>query len=179
MKLVQAMGLFRSFEQRKNAYRTRDIGRLLGEDGEKLRSSLRRLEEAGILRRVAYGLYWHEPVQRIGYDPIDEIASMLRAGEVSFIGLESAAARWGVISQMPVDRLTVITTGREGEFSTPFGTVEFVHTKASVYEIACNTVCMPGGPLRLATKRYTVEGLKRTRRSLDLIDWDEVEEDDA
>ncbi|MDV7106381.1 hypothetical protein R3X26_18525 [Vibrio sp. TH_r3] len=29
---------------------------------------------------------------------------------------------FGVISQIPVDRLTVMTTGRSGEFKTPLGT---------------------------------------------------------
>ena len=37
-----------------------------------------------------------------------------------------------------------------------------------------NTVDVPDSPLRLATKRYTVTGLKRARRSLDLIDEKEL-----
>ena len=88
--------------------------------------------------------------------------------------MESAASRWGIISQIPVDRLTVVTSGREGIFPTPFGTIEFIHTAADALEIMTNTVDLPDSPLRLATKRYTVIGLKRARRSLDLIDEKEL-----
>jgi hypothetical protein len=178
VKLLEAQRLFQQFEAQKTVYRTCEIGRLLQEDGEKLRSSIRRLEAAEVVRRVAHGVYWHRPSCVPRYEPIEETAAMLRFGLQCFVGLESAAARWGVISQIPVGRLTVVTTGREGTFQTPFGTIEFVHTKADDLEIIQNTVAVPGSPLRLATKGYTVEGLKRTRRSLDLVDWDELAYDD-
>ncbi len=65
----------------------------------------------------------------------------------------------------------------EGLFSTPFGTIELIHTKAYALKITLNTVDVPESPLRLATKRYTVVGLKRAHRSLDLVDWEELEDD--
>ena len=109
---------------------------------------------------------------------IEEVAVALRFGEFNYIGMESAASLWSVISQIPVGRLTVVTTGREGEFNTPFGAIEFIHTAADANEIISNTVDYPGHALRLATKRYAVQGLKRARRSTYLIDWEEVEDGD-
>lgn len=170
MRLMEAQRRFARFEQEKNAYRSRDIGLLLNEQGEKLRSTIRRLTDAGIVVRVARDLYWHNTAASTRYQPLEEIAAALRTGCVCYVGMESAAARWGIISQMPVDRLTVVTSGREGLFPTPFGTIEFIHTRADALEILQNTVDVPRCPLRLATKHYTVVGLRRARRSLDLIE---------
>lgn len=177
MKVLEAQRRFAQFEHVKNAYRSRDIGLMLDESGEKLRSSIRRLVDARVVERVARDLYWHPTTAVTRFQPIEEIAALLRIGCACYVGMESAASRWGIISQIPVNHLTVVTTGREGLFSTPFGTIEFIHTKADALEIVMNTVDVPGSPLRLATKRYTVVGLKRAHRSLDLIDWEELEDD--
>ena len=67
-----------------------------------------------------------------------------------------------------------MTSGREGLFCTPFGSIEYIHTKADAFEITANTIEVPDSPLKLATKQYTVAGLKRARRSLDLIIWEEL-----
>ena len=178
MKLIEAERRFRALETQKNVYRSRDIGRLLGVGGERLRGTIRRLETAGTVRRVARDVYWHEPLTTPAWDLLEEMAATLRRGDLNYIGFESAASRWGVISQIPIDRLTIATTGREGEFSTPLGTIEFVHTEASVDEILSQTISLPHSPLRLATKSYAVEGLRRARRSLDLIDWEELLDED-
>lgn len=178
MKIVEAERRFRALETQKNVYRSRDIGHLLGENGECLRGTIRRLEAAGTVQRMARDVYWHKPLATPAWDPLEEMAAVLRRGALNYIGFESAASRWGIISQIPVDRLTVATTGREGEFPTPLGTVEFVHTEASVDEILSQTVPLPHSPLRLATKAYAVEGLRRARRSLDLIDWEELLDED-
>ena len=177
MKVLEAQRRFSQIEHVKNAYRSRDIELLLEERGEKLRSTIRRLIDTRILVRVSRDLYWHPTTTATKFQPIEEIAALLRIGSSCYVGMESAASRWGIISQIPVDRLTVVTTGREGAFPTPFGTIEFIHTRADAFEIAENTVDVPNSPLRLATRRYTVVGLKRARRSLDLIDWEELEDE--
>ena len=53
----------------------------------------------------------------------------MRRGEYSYISLETMLSEYGAISQVPIDRLTVMTTGRKGEYETPFGVIEFTHTK--------------------------------------------------
>ena len=131
-----------------------------------------------IITRLARDVYWFGDFKGRDVPAIEEVAVALRSGEFNYIGMESAASLWSVISQIPVGRLTVVTTGREGEFSTPFGTIEFIHTAADANEIISNTVDYPGHALRLATKRYAVQGLMRARRSTYLIDWEEVEDGD-
>ena len=176
MKTLQAQRALDGLASEKRAYRSRDLALLFAEQGEALRSTIRRLLSSGVIERVARDVYWYNTSTPSKYQPVEEIASQLRVGDLCYVGMESAASRWGVISQIPVERLVVVTTGREGEFKTRFGVIEFVHTKADSLEIAENTLSVPDSPLRLATKRYTVRGLTRAHRSLDLIDWDEVED---
>lgn len=178
MKLVDAEKILRSFRGEKRVFRSRELGRMFGEEGERLRSTLKRLVAAGMLDNIARDLYWHDDPSPSAIPAIEEIAVALRPGELDYIGLESAASLWNVISQIPVDRLTVVTTGREGVFSTPFGIIEFVHTAKSPRDILENTVDYPGHALRLATKSYAVKGLVRAGRSVDMIDWEELEDDD-
>lgn len=176
--MFEAEKRLRVLGDRKRAYRLRELGRVLGEDGQKLRSTVRRLLAAKVIARVSRDMYWLNGETVSNIPAIEEIAAALRPGEFNYIGMESAASLWGVISQIPVDRLVVVTTGREGEFATPFGTIEFVHTAATGNEIVANTVPYSGHGLRLASKRYAVEGLKRARRSLHLIDWEDLEDGD-
>lgn len=38
----------------------------------------------------------------------------------------------GAISLIPLDRLTVMMSGRKGHYETPYGVIEFTHTKRPV-----------------------------------------------
>ena len=178
MKLIEAERKLRAFSEQKRVFRSRELGRVLGESGNTLRSSIKRLLDSGIITRLARDVYWFGDFKGRDVPAIEEVAVALRSGEFNYIGMESAASLWSVISQIPVGRLTVVTTGREGEFNTPFGTIEFIHPAADANEIISNTVDYPGHALRLATKRYAVQGLMRARRSTYLIDWEEVEDGD-
>lgn len=177
MKVVDAEKALKSVSEKKRAFRSRELGRVFDESGEKLRSTISRLVDVGVLMRVAHDLYWFER-ESAQVPAIEEVAAALRQGELNYIGMESAASLWSVISQIPVGRITVVTTGKEGEFNTPFGTVEFIHTAKRPMDILGNTVDYPGHALRLATKAYTVKGLVRSGRSTELIDWEEVEGDE-
>ena len=77
-------------------------------------------------------------------------------------------ADYSAISQIPVDRLTVMTTGRSAEYKTPFGTIEFTHTKRSPMDILDNTRQV-GWVLRLATKEAAFRDLKRVGRNTHLV----------
>lgn len=178
MKLYEADKALRLTAGGKRAFRSADLALVLGEDGTKLRSTITRLVKAGSLQHIARDLYWHASGKDASVPAIEEIAVALRPGEMNFIGMESAASLWNVVSQIPVGRLTVVTTGREGEFETPFGTIEFIHTSRSWSYLLDHTIDYPGHALRLATKEHTVRGLVRSGRSLDLIDWEEVEDDE-
>ena len=100
----------------------------------------------------------------------------LRPGKLSYVSLESMLSEHGVISQIPLSRLTVMTTGAGGVHKTPFGTIEFTHTKRSVPDILERTVFIKGRPLRIAKKRAAVTDLLRVGRNTDMIDYEELDE---
>jgi len=107
---------------------------------------------------------------------VERIAVALRRGEYNYISLESALSEYGAISQIPVDRLTVMTTGRKGLYRTPWGTIEFTHTKRATSNIIAS-ICNVGRPLRLATPMAAWRDLKRVGRNTHLVDEEALIDD--
>ena len=106
---------------------------------------------------------------------LERVACAVRRGEYSYISLECALSEWGVISQIPQSYLTVVTTGRKGVFSTPYGVIEFTHTQRSAAKILKNTV-QRERPLRIATAPAALRDLRRVGRNLHLVDLEEMQE---
>ena len=109
----------------------------------------------------------------------EEIAKALRPGCLSYVSLESILAEYGAISQIPIDRLTVMTTGRSGLCTTPYGTIEFTHTKRARSEILNRTLAPKGRPLRIATRSAAIQDLLRVGRNANMIDDDEQDMEGA
>ncbi len=104
---------------------------------------------------------------------IEHIAKALRTGEYNYVSLESILSEYGKISQIPIDRLTVMTTGRAGIYHAPYGVIEFTHTKRSINNIISHIKTIPGRPLRIATEETAVRDLKRVGRNLHLLQQNE------
>ena len=62
---------------------------------------------------------------------IEKVAVCLRCGEYGYVSLESALAEYGAILQIPMSRITVMTTGRSAEIGMPYGVIEFTRTARS------------------------------------------------
>ncbi|WP_422135665.1 hypothetical protein [Endozoicomonas sp. ALD040] len=69
-----------------------------------------------------------------------------------------------------------MTTGRKGEYKTPFGTIEFTHTKRPASKII-DCIDSNGRPLRMASKEADWRDLKRVGRNTHLVDKQAVYED--
>jgi len=148
-----------------------DLQKLFPEDNSKtLSEGLNRLVTAGILKRACRGIYVNESARHFDSYTVERIARALRRGEYSYISLESMLSEYGVISQVPIDRLTLMTTGRKGTYETPYGIIEFTHTKRSVKNILSNTQKVSERPLRMASKGAALRDLKRVGRNVDLVD---------
>ncbi|BBM66921.1 hypothetical protein VA249_35670 [Vibrio alfacsensis] len=134
-----------------------------------MNETLKRLVKNQILERVARGIYLYAlSKDRFSANTLEIIAKTLRRGEYSYVSLESALSEYGVISQIPVNRLTVMTTGRKGEYKTRYGVIEFTHTKKSVPDII-DSIRSVGRPLRIATQETAIRDLKRVGRNVHLI----------
>lgn len=149
---------------------------VFGRNERALPAGLQRLTKTGILTRAAKGVYVFTSSRHKGSDTLEQIAKALRRGEHNYVSLESALSEYGVISQIPIDRLTVVTTGRKGEFKTPFGVIEFTHTKRPIRQLLPGLLTV-GRPLRLATKARAYGDLKRVGRNTHLVDQNVLNED--
>ena len=154
-----------------------DLNKLFPEDNRRaFQAGLGRLVKSGILTRATKGVYVYALSRHKGSDTLELVARTMRRGEYNYVSLESALSIYGAISQIPIDRLTIMTTGRKGEYKTPFGTIEFTHTKRSVTDIV-DQIHQVGRPLRMANKQTAWRDLKRVGRNIHLVDEAPLYED--
>ncbi|WP_236630758.1 hypothetical protein [Bifidobacterium aemilianum] len=97
----------------------RDLRKLFPENDNAFKDGLKRLVFNGLLVRAARGVYIYALSKHIGEGTLDLIARNLRRGFLTYESLESALSSYGIISQIPIDRRTYMTTGRSGEYTTP------------------------------------------------------------
>lgn len=154
----------------KYTFNINDLAKVFPDDNKKtLMESIYRLTKADILKRACRGVYVNEYARSFNSYAIEQIAKTIRRGHFNYVSLESILSEYGVISQIPIDRLTVMTTGRSGTYNTPYGTIEFTHTKRSVKNIISNTLTVEGRPLRIATEQAAIRDLKRVGRNTHLL----------
>jgi predicted transcriptional regulator of viral defense system len=152
-----------------------DLAAELAVDAPRILANLLRiLIKQQILERVARGVFVSQfNCSRRSYI-IEEIACVLRRGHFNYVSLESILSEFGVISQIMISRITVMTTGVSGIFMTPYGIIEFTHTKRSLDSLQARTISVEGRPLLIATKQAGVADLKRVGRNVHMIDFDEL-----
>ncbi|MEF1336990.1 hypothetical protein REH81_09400, partial [Vibrio rotiferianus] len=138
------------------------------DSADAFKQSLPRLIKFGVLERACRGVYIFALSRHKGGYTIEYVAKSLRRGEYNYISLESALSEYGVISQIPIDRLTVMTTGRKGTFKTPYGVIEFTHTERSDIDILNNTI-LCDRPLRIARESAAIRDLKRVGRNTHML----------
>ena len=155
-----------------------DLAKIFHEDSPRtLKAGLQRLVGREILLRPVRGVYLYALSRNIDCDILAQIARVLRRGEYNYVSLESALSEYGAISQIPIDRLTVMTTGRSGQYPTTFGIIEFTHTKRRTAKIL-QGIRDIGQPLKIATPTTAWRDLKRVGRNTHLVDESELIADD-
>jgi predicted transcriptional regulator of viral defense system len=158
-------------KQGRYVYAKRDLAKVFSESiGSTLNATLRRLVSARILTRAAHGVYVYSASSHLDAYTIEVVADTLRRGSYNFVSMESALSDYGLISQIPIDRITVMTTGRRGEYRTPYGVIEFTHTNRSPMDILENTLLRPPHRLRIATAEFAMANLKRVGRNLNMVE---------
>jgi len=157
-------------KQGRYVFTKHELAKLFPQDNPKTFSEgLHRLVTNGFLQRVCRGVYVNQDANSFDRYVLERIAKAMRQGEYNYISLESVLSEYGLISQIPVDRLTIMTTGRKGIYTTLYGTIEFTHTKRSVSNILDNTRVVEDHPLRIATEKAALRDLKRVGRNVKLI----------
>ena len=168
MKTLEALHVLQDYDRVDHTvWSLSDLHIVFSEKPATFRKTLERLCNERVLTRVSRGTYLFTYTQRDRRTVFGELIANLRKGEYCFESLESAASLWGIFPQTPLGGITVMTTGRSGGFDTPYGPVEFVHTEAPIEEILRNTIERDDF-IPLATRAYTIHGLKRCGRTAEL-----------
>jgi predicted transcriptional regulator of viral defense system len=172
MKKLHAFKILQGWDKKGRYVFTRqDLSKVFFKDTPKaLTESLNRLVHDGWIIRACRGVYVnpHAHFSLDGYI-VEQIAKALRRGEYNYVSLESMLSEYGVISQIPIDRLTVMTTGRKGIFNTHYGVIEFTHTKKRISDILSQINKIKGRPLRVATRELAWQDLKHVGRNIKMV----------
>lgn len=174
MKLTEVLPVLQGLDRQGiYIFDRSDMGLIFSADKDKaLEKTLQRLVGAGVLERVCRGIYLNPFATSKGAFVIEDIAAVLRRGYYSYISLESMLSEYGAISQIPISRLTVMTTGPKGLYQTKYGTIEFTHTQRSWAEIDKRVILDPRRPLRVATQEGAKRDLIRVGRNVSMLEID-------
>lgn len=140
------------------------------------RAVIMRAEREGLLRRVCRGLYRYPAAGPDDGRLLYHAAARVRAGALNYISLESALSDAGVISQIPMSRVTLMSSGRSSTLSCgTLGIIEFVHTDKRPADLADQLAYDARCHLWRASVALALQDMKATRRSLDLVQWGAVD----
>lgn len=138
---------------------------------------LSRTEKSGLLRRVCRGIYLYPRVAYPAGLLLFHTAAKLRADSFNYLSLETVLSDAGVISQIPLNWITLMSSGRSHILNcAEFGHIEFIHTKRRSGDVADQLSYDQSCHLWRASVKLALLDLKLTRRSTDLIDWEVANE---
>jgi predicted transcriptional regulator of viral defense system len=137
--------------------------------------SLNRHVESGIIVNVCRGFYANPRARSKPNFALPKLAYILRPREVFYLSYEAALSDYGIISQMP-NRLTFATTGRTGEYDTPYGILEFTHSNRDATTFLKDCTYYEDYGVYYANPRKAVRDAVRANRNVGLIDFDELKE---
>lgn len=138
--------------------------------GTDLALLLHRAQKAGLLQRVCRGVYLQPRVDFSRGRVLFHTAALLRAGQFNYISLETALSDAGLISQIPINRIMLMSSGRTNTIACgEFGRIEFIHTARRPAEVAEQLVYDSACRLWRAAPALALRDMRATRRDLSLV----------
>jgi predicted transcriptional regulator of viral defense system len=136
-----------------------------------LKALLCRAEKSGLLRRVCRGIYLYPRVAYPAGLVLFHAAAKLRADAFNYLSLETVLSDAGVISQIPLNWVTLMSSGRSHIVDCgDFGHIEYIHSKRRSADFADRLSYDQDCRLWRASVALALQDMKLTRRSMDLID---------
>lgn len=132
--------------------------------------TLSKVAKSGHLRKVGRGLYTNplSPPNQVG--TLERIARVIRPSDFLYVSLETELSRVGLISQVQLGYVTVMTNGRSGVHRTDFGTIEFTHTKKNPIELEDSLYFDAVIGFFRASAALALTDLRRVGRNLHMIE---------
>ena len=138
---------------------------------------LSRAVRSELLVRACRGLYLYKKALPLDGLLLFHAAALLRADEFNYISLETSISDLGIISQIPMNWISIMSSGRSSVIPCgDFGTIEFVHTNQKPAKLINQLVYDHACGLWRANATLALRDMKKTHRNCDLIDWDTAHE---
>jgi hypothetical protein len=138
---------------------------------------LSRTVRLGYLERICRGLYAYKHTLYSNGFLLFHAAAHLRSNAFNYISLETVLSDAGIISQIPINSISMMSSGRSNTVSCgQLGTIEFIHTTQKPADILDQLIYDTDCRLWRANVRLALRDMKRTHRNCDLIDWDTAHE---
>ena len=133
---------------------------------------LSRSVSEGHLCRICRGLYLYEKANPNQGFILYRAAGKLRPLSLNYLSLETVLSDAGVISQIPINRITLMSSGRSSVIDCgQWGSIEFIRTRQLPQELVGKLKYDANAQLWRATVAQALRDMKATHRSQDLIDW--------
>jgi len=146
-------------------------------DCSQLAVLLSRATKAGLLKRICRGIYLYPVPDYPAGNLLFHAAARLRAGEFNYISLETAFSDAGIISQVPMNWITLMSSGRSHIVNCgDYGHIEFVHTEQHPEDLIGKLTYDADKHLWRASVKQVLRDMKATRRSMDLVDQEVADE---
>jgi hypothetical protein len=135
---------------------------------------LSRAVKQELLKKVCRGLYAFNSASNSSGLLLFHVAAYIRSDEFNYISLETALSDAGIISQIPLGLVTIMSSGRSNKISCGnFGTIEFIHTSRKPTEIIDQLTYDENCRLWRAKPKLAFEDMKRTHRDCGLVNGDQ------
>ena len=142
-----------------------------------LKALLSRAQKNGVFKRICRGIYLYPRVDYPVGLVLFHAAAKLRAGHFNYLSLETVLSDAGVISQIPLNWITLMSSGRSHIVDClDFGHIEFIHTKRKAADVADQLSYDSDCRLWRASVALALRDMKLTQRSTDLVDWSVADE---
>jgi hypothetical protein len=152
-------------------FTTNDLALLLQEKRTNNFSKfLHKATKLGVLSRVCKNIYINPLMPPEGLGILARIASLIHWDKFIYISLESQLSYVGRISQVLINYITIMTTGRSGKIITPFGTIEFTHTNSKVDSLKEDVYFDVEIGIFRAKEQKAIKDLYRVRRNLHMLE---------
>jgi hypothetical protein len=144
---------------------------------QSFKALLRRMVRAGYLMKICRGLYMYKKAMPPTGLLLFHVAALLRADQFNYISLETVLSEAGVISQIPMNWISIMSSGRSNLIPCGrWGTIEFIHTTQKPTDVMRQLVYDTRCKLWRANVPLALRDMKITHRNCDLIDWDVADE---
>ena len=141
------------------------------------RTLISRASRNGTLERVCRGLYLYPRARYAQGLLLYHAAARLRAHAFNYISLESALSDVGVISQIPMARVTLMSSARTATIDCGrYGSIEFVHTEKRPGDLIADLTYDHRCHLWRASTALALRDMRATGRDTGLIDWELADE---